>query len=115
VPGRITHQSTPPRLSSSNQPASQNRKRVVKVKGVVRVQALLRGMGCEADCRLLTWKESSTTGRTYTRCRILDDPPDLPDGAYRVFFAGYSIPTRKFEGSWMLTFLPPGIDLEKAA
>ena len=92
-----------------------NQTQVVTVKGVVRVQGVLRGMGCEADCRLLTWKETSTKGRVFTRCRILDDPPSLPDGPYRIFFAGYSVPTRKFEGSWMLTFLPPGIDLERAA
>jgi hypothetical protein len=72
-------------------------------------------MGCEADCRLLTWKETSTTGRLYTRCRIMDEPPHLPDGAYTLFFAGHAVPTRKFEGSWMLTFLPSSIDLGKAA
>jgi hypothetical protein len=87
----------------------------VTVKPVVGVRGVLRGMGCEADCRLPTWKETSTTGRVYTRCRILDEPFGLPDGAYTVFFAGHAVPTRKFEGRWTLTFLPPGIDLERAA
>ncbi len=30
-------------------------------------------------------------------------------------FAGYSVPTRKFDGCWMLSFLPPWIDLDQAA
>ena len=37
---------------------------------VVRVPGVLRGMDREAHCTLLTWKERSTTGRVYTRCRI---------------------------------------------
>jgi hypothetical protein len=85
------------------------------VKSIVRVRGVLRGMSCEADCALMTWKESSTSGRVYTRCRIVDDPDELPDGPYTLFFAGHKVPTRKFEGRWMLTFLPQGIDLEQAA
>lgn len=61
------------------------------------------------------WKEFSTTGRVYGRCRIVDDPPTLPDGPYTLFFAGHSVTTRKFDGAWMLTFLPAGINLEEAA
>lgn len=72
-------------------------------------------MNCEADCALLTWKESSTAGRVYTRCRIVEEPSELPDGPYTVFFAGHQVPTRKFEGRWMLTFLPQGINLLEAA
>jgi hypothetical protein len=49
------------------------------------------------------------------RCRIVDDPPTLPDGPYTLFFAGRSVTTRKFDGAWMLTFLPAGINLEEAA
>jgi hypothetical protein len=30
-------------------------------------------------------------------------------------FAGHTITTRKFDGCWTLTFLPPGIDLPRAA
>lgn len=85
------------------------------MKGDIRVGGVLRGMGCEADCGLQMWKESSTTGRVYGRCRIVDDPPTLPDGPYTLFFAGHSVATRKFDGAWMLTFLPAGINLEEAA
>jgi hypothetical protein len=82
---------------------------------VVRVPGVLRGMDREAHCTLLTWKESSTKARVYTRCRIQDEPSDLPDGLYTVFFSGYTVATRRFDHCWMLTFLPPEIDLEQAA
>jgi hypothetical protein len=72
-------------------------------------------MDREAHCTLLTWKESSTKGRVYTRCKIQDDPADLPDGPYTVCFAGYTVTTRRFDHCWMLTFLPTEIDLERAA
>lgn len=85
------------------------------VKSIVRVRGVLRGMACVADCALLTWKESSTSGRVYTRCKIVDEPGELPDGPYTLSFNGHEVPTRKFEGHWMLTFLPRGIDLERAA
>jgi hypothetical protein len=85
------------------------------VKSVVRVPGVLRGMDREAHCTLLTWKESSTKGRVYTRCKIQDDPADLPDGLYMVCFAGYTVTTRRFDHCWMLTFLPTEIDLERAA
>jgi len=72
-------------------------------------------MNSTSDCALLTWKEFSTTGRVYTRCKIVDEPKELPDGPYSLTFAGHTVQTRKFEGNWMLTFLPPGIELQEAA
>ncbi|HEY3837245.1 MAG TPA: hypothetical protein VGL72_11770 [Bryobacteraceae bacterium] len=81
--------------------------------------ATLRGMYYQEDregiCELLVWTETSSSGRIYPRCRILNEKPVLPDGEYAVCFAGRVIPTRKFSGCWRLTFLPPDIDLEKAA
>jgi hypothetical protein len=89
------------------------------VEGAVRVPARLQGMynqvDREAECELLVWKETSSSGRVYPRCRILNEKPVLPDGEYTVSFVGRSIPTRKFDGCWRLTFLPPDIDVEKAA
>jgi hypothetical protein len=72
-------------------------------------------MDREADCILVVWKESSTHGRVYSRCRIIDEPSDFPDGLYTVFFAGHSVSARKWSGQWMLTYLAPGIDLERVA
>jgi hypothetical protein len=85
------------------------------VQAVIRVPGRLLGMGREADCVLAVWKESSQTGRTFTRCKITDEPFDLPDGSYNIEFAGHTVHTRKWWGSWMLTFLPQGIDLKQAA
>jgi hypothetical protein len=85
------------------------------VKSVIRVRGVLKGMDRKAACILLTWKETSTTGRVYTRCRIVDEPSDLPDGPYTLSFARLTLSTRKLDDCWMLTFLPPEIDLERAA
>lgn len=72
-------------------------------------------MNREAECKLLTWKETSASGRIYTRCKIMNEPGDLPDGTYTAFFAGHSVATRKWDGYWMLTFLPSDINLDQAA
>jgi hypothetical protein len=85
------------------------------LQGVVRVHGVLKGLDCEANCVLSTWKERSSSGRVFTRCRIVDEPGDLPEGPYTLEFAGHTVPTRKFDGCWMLSFLPPWIKLEQAA
>ena len=82
---------------------------------VVRLKALLRGMGCKADCMLDTWKETSSTGRVFTRAVVIDEPPNLPDGIYMIVVGSRMVFTRKWGGSWMLTFLPPEIDVHAEA
>lgn len=79
-------------------------------RAVVHLKALLRGMGCKADCVLETWKETSSTGRVFTRAVITEEPPDLPDGIYMIVVRGQNLFTRKWGGSWLLTFLPPEVD-----
>ncbi|HKR27581.1 MAG TPA: hypothetical protein VJS11_09000 [Acidobacteriaceae bacterium] len=82
---------------------------------VIRLDALVRGMGREAQCTLETWKERSSTGRVFTRCRIVEDPPDLPDGSYEIFVAGQRFNTKKWSGVWELTFLPGWVRITDAA
>ena len=82
---------------------------------VVRLKALLRGMGCKADCMLDTWQERSSTGRVFTRAVVVDEPPNLPDGIYMIVVGSRMVFTRKWGGSWMLTFLPPEIDVRAEA
>jgi hypothetical protein len=81
------------------------------VADVTRVSAVLRGAGAARGlggmCILEIWTELSTQGRRFTRCRITDDPPELPDGAYEVEFAGHRIVTNKWGGQWELAFLWP--------
>ena len=85
------------------------------MQGAVRVHGVLKGLDREANCVLMIWKERSSAGRVFTRCRIVDEPSDLPEGPYTVVFSGNELPTRKFDGCWMLSFLPPWVDLEEAA
>ena len=75
---------------------------------VLRIPAVLRGMSRVAYCVLEIFREQSSPGRRRcTRCRIANDPPELPDGAYRVEFARYSVHTRKHKGNWELVFIVP--------
>lgn len=82
---------------------------------LIRVEALVRGVGHEAQCTLEIWKERSSTGRVFTRCRIVDDPPELPDGSYEIHVAGQSFSTKKWSGLWELTFLPSWFRVDDAA
>lgn len=61
------------------------------------------------------WKEESSTGRLYTRGKITGEPPNLPDGAYTLTFGDHSIVTRKWEGHWLLKYLPGDFEIERAA
>jgi hypothetical protein len=89
---------------------------VKKPHSLMRLPALLSGPdGGVTRCFVESWKEQSSKGRTYTRCRIVDDPPHLPDGEYVVEFAEQSIRTNKYHGRWELTFFCPDRDITDAA
>lgn len=83
---------------------------------LIRIPALLSGSdGSVARCFVETWNEESSTGKTYTRCRITDEPPELPDGPYMVEFAEQSLRTNKYQGKWELVFLAPDVEISDAA
>lgn len=81
---------------------------------VLRFPAVLRGMSKVAYCMLEIRRRDSSTGHC-THCRIADDPPELPDGPYRVEFARYSVQTRKYRGKWEPVFAVPERRTAKAA
>jgi hypothetical protein len=87
----------------------------VVVPSVVRVGAVVRGMGVEAPCILETWKEKSSSGRVFTRCRVVEDPPNLPDGPYDVTIDGQTFSTRRWSGAWDLIYLPKWVRTGQAA
>lgn len=82
---------------------------------IVRIPGVLRATGIVAGCIVETWKERASDGGIYTRCRIADDPPQLPDGPYVLGFGPHSIPTNKFEGRWEPVVLAAESRLRKAA
>ena len=82
---------------------------------VIRVRGVLRGLERDGECELLIWKESSSAGEAITRCKIASEPPDLPDGPYTLSAGGHALETRKFEGEWSLSVLPPKLAIEWAA
>ena len=83
---------------------------------LIRIPAFLSGPdGSVSRCFVETWKERSSTGRTYIRCRIVDDPPDLSDGEYMVEFAEQSVRTHKSHGRWELAYLCQDLEITDVA
>lgn len=37
----------------------------------------------------------------YSRCSVIDAPPDMPDGDYTVTFDRYIVPAKKQSGLWI--------------
>jgi hypothetical protein len=81
----------------------------VVLRSVIRFPAVLRGTGeaggAGAMCVLETWSERSSKGRRFTRCRITDEPAELPDGTYVIEFDARRVATKKNHGHWDLTYL----------
>lgn len=82
------------------------------MESIVRLPAVLRNPDVQSKCILEVWLERSSTGRTFSRCRITGDSPELPDGPYEVVFAEHSVKTRKVTGCWELVFIPAEIGIE---
>ena len=82
---------------------------------IVRIPGVLRAAGVIAGCIVETWKERASNGEIYTRCRIANDPPQLPDGPYLLRFGRYSVPTNKFDGEWEVIIVAPEEQIREAA
>lgn len=82
---------------------------------VVRIPGILSATGIVAPCIVETWKERSSSGHVFTRCRIINDPPQLPDGPYDLEFGGHKVTTRKLSGKWELVFFVPEMEAGRAA
>lgn len=63
---------------------------------IVHFAALLREPDVTANCVFETWQEKSSTGRVFTRARLAEYPPGLPDGQYTVEFAGHAVSIRRW-------------------
>lgn len=87
--------------------------REITSREVFRTPAVLRSLEsfCVAQCLVETSNGYFTSGMTYTRCRIVNESPNVPDGSYRVEFSGHSIRINKVRGQWEweLVFLAPRV------
>jgi len=85
---------------------------------IFRTPAVLRSLESfrVAGCMVETCSGYFSSGKTYTRCRIVYESSDLPDGPYRVEFSGHSIRINKVRGQWQceLVFLTPRMQSSKA-
>ena len=52
---------------------------------------------------MLAMRDAATASglAVYSRCSVIDAPPDLPDGEYTVSFDGYIVLARKDAGLWV--------------
>jgi len=72
------------------------------MRSVILIHGLLRGMGREAPCEMLAMKETAGSGpAVYSRCSVIDAPPELPDGLYAVTFDCGVVAARKDAGLWL--------------
>lgn len=73
------------------------------MRSVVLIRGSLIGMGYEVPCEMLAMRDSQApSGKAaYSRCSVIDAPPQLPDGEYTVTFHGYIVPARKEAGLWV--------------
>lgn len=63
------------------------------------VQGELEGMGHSIRCEVMTWKGA---GQTYSRFRVIEASPNLPDGRYTLTLNGRAYPTQKHNGRWAM-------------
>jgi hypothetical protein len=74
---------------------------------VVLLPALLKGMGHEVDCEVIARRLPHETSETlsslitYSDCRVLTAPSDLPDGEYAIHLNSQVIPTLRRRGKWI--------------
>lgn len=75
----------------------------------VLMNGVLRGMGHEAPCELITTKTvpPEAGGPVYSHCAIIDAPVDLPDGDYEVEFSGEVAIVQRQDGCWMVASILP--------
>lgn len=82
---------------------------------VLRVPAVLYGEDIVSSCTVETWPERSSSGRRITRCRIINERPDLPDGPYIVEVSGHTVSTYRLLGHFELSFVTFDVELHQAA
>lgn len=61
----------------------------------VRIPAMLRGMDGIAAAILEVWQEQSSSGRIFTRCRIVESSSEMRDGTYTLEVFGRRILTKR--------------------
>lgn len=74
---------------------------------VVLLNALLKGMGREVECEVMVRRSppgitaETSSLSTYSDCRILTAPSDLPDGEYAIHLDSQVIPVLRRRGRWL--------------
>ena len=74
---------------------------------VVLLRAPLKGMGREVECELIARRLSTgivaqaSSITTYSDCKILTAPSDLPDGEYAIHLGSQVIPVLRHRGQWL--------------
>jgi hypothetical protein len=78
----------------------------------VLLPALVKGMGREERCEMLTRRLGIEPVPAYSDCTVIGAPDDLPDGEYIVEFENICAVTTCRQGVWA-TFNPPFKSVEE--
>jgi hypothetical protein len=72
------------------------------MRKIITRAAQLKGMGYEVNCTVMM-TEVSQPGfpPAYCKLSIHNEPKDLPDGTYEIFFTGNKDRLRKQNGFWL--------------
>jgi hypothetical protein len=75
-----------------------------KMRSVVLVRGILRGMGRESRCEMLAIKDKhpETSECSYSRCSVIEALADLPDGEYTVSFENRTATVVRQGGLWLV-------------
>lgn len=73
------------------------------MRSIVLIDGVLRGMGREASCEMIVFKDTDPDTRhsTYSRWSVLEAPLSLPDGFYTAWCDGLRVPVRHEGGLWL--------------
>ena len=82
------------------------------MRSIVLIHGVLRGVGREAPCEMIVFKDTDPGARqpTYSRWSVLEAPPNLPDGFYTALCDDQEVPVRREGGLWLAEeppMLPP--------
>jgi len=80
----------------------------------VLLRAILKVMGRDVACEVLSRRLGIEPSPVFSDCSLIGAPDDLPDGDYEIEFEGIRATATKLRGLW-ITFDPSDKDVERSA
>ncbi|HEX4065990.1 MAG TPA: hypothetical protein VHZ09_08185 [Acidobacteriaceae bacterium] len=73
------------------------------MRSVAMIHGSIKGMGLTRRCDILAIREQLCEGGpvVYSRCCVIDELPEFPDGDYTASFRGHTVSMKKQGGLWL--------------